>query len=138
MNTEQVYNIFPNKNDCLNFIEKIKWNDTPVCPYCESVKFTKMKVERRYHCSICNTSYSATVGTVFHNSKLDLQKWFISIKILTDNQFDISSRDLASRVRINKDTACRIKQVLIEGSYNQKQRRIIQAINQHLNQNYNE
>jgi transposase-like protein len=30
--------------------------------------------QQRYHCNNCNTSYSVTVGTIFHDTKLDLQK----------------------------------------------------------------
>jgi transposase-like protein len=65
-----------------------------------------MKKEYRYHCNSCNTSFSVTVGTVFHKTKVDYQKWFLAILLMLNAKKRISARQLASDVQVNKNTAC--------------------------------
>ncbi len=37
---------------------------------------------RPFQCQDCNKSFSVTVGTIFHNTKLDLRKWFWIISLM--------------------------------------------------------
>lgn len=108
MTLEDIYNQFPNKNVCVEYLEKLRWNNIPICPYCNSRHFTKLKKGNRYHCNTCNTSYSVTVNSVFHKTKIDFQKWFYSIHLIMNEESKISSRELAKKIYTTKDTAWRI------------------------------
>lgn len=105
MNIVQVYRQFPTQQDCIKHLEKVRWNDTPVCPYCKSTKQTPLPKEQRYHCNNCNTSYSVTVGTVFHKTKVDLQKWFLAISLVLNAKKGLSARQLGRDIEVTKDTA---------------------------------
>lgn len=59
-----------------------------------------MPYEYRYHCKHCRSSYSVTVRTLFHKSRVDLQKWFFAM-----NQSNASVRQLANEIGVTKDTA---------------------------------
>jgi len=90
--------------DCIKLLEKIRWNNIPTCPYCKSNNSTPMPKQNRHHCNNCNTSYSVTVGTFLHNTKLDLQKWFAAIRLI----YGINSmgvRLLSKEIKVNKNTA---------------------------------
>ena len=100
-----VYKSFPTKEDCIRYIEKIRWSNKPVCPHCGSHRISSMKREFRYHCNACNVSFSVTVKTLFHNTRIPLQKWFAAIEIFIQNEKIISVRKLAQALDINKDTA---------------------------------
>lgn len=104
MNLEKIYKKYPTHKDCIKKIELVKWNSIPICPYCKSNYITKLKLEDRYHCNTCNTSFSVIVGTIFHNTKLDLQKWFLAIYLILNDKKGISSRQLASELEVNKNT----------------------------------
>lgn len=95
-------------DDCFVYLEKIRWNGTPKCPYCESSNSTAIKKEKRYHCNICFNSYSVTVGTLFHKTHVDLQKWFLAISLVLNSQEGMSARQLAKEIGVNKNTACYI------------------------------
>lgn len=105
MNIVQVYRQFPAQQDCIKHLEKVRWNDIPVCPYCKSTKQTPLPKEQRYHCNNCNTSYSVTVGTVFHKTKVDLQKWFLAISLVLNAKKGLSARQLGRDIEVTKDTA---------------------------------
>lgn len=92
--------------DCLTYLEEIRWGGTPKCPYCGSSNSTAIKQERRYHCNNCFNSYSVTVGTLFHKSHIDLSKWFLAIELVVNSSTTITVRKLASQVGVNKNTAC--------------------------------
>ena len=42
MNIVTIYKIFPTERDCLKHIEKVRWNNTPKCPYCQSFNQTPL------------------------------------------------------------------------------------------------
>lgn len=91
--------------ECLVYLESIRWNGTPTCPYCGSIRATAYKNERRYRCNECFTSYSVTVGTLFHKTHVDLQKWFRAILLLRKLNPSISARKLAKEIQVNRATA---------------------------------
>ncbi|WP_031293680.1 transposase [Leptolyngbya sp. Heron Island J] len=91
--------------ECLTHLEKLRWNGTPVCPYCESNRSSPIKGEFRYHCNACFTSYSVTVKTMFHRTRLSLDKWFQAIYLISKSEEKISIRKLASAIQVNKNSA---------------------------------
>ncbi len=118
MNIIQIYKLFPTQIDCLNHLEKVRWNNIPVCPYCKSIKVSGLPKENRHHCNTCNTSFRVTVGTIFHKTKVDLQKWFLAISLVLNAKKGISSRQLSRDIEVNKDTAwfmiMRIRKAFVE------------------------
>jgi transposase-like protein len=91
--------------DCLALLEEIRWGGVPRCPYCESIKSRKLKNEQRYQCNECFTSYSVTVGTLFHKTRVDLEKWFLAIRLVLNPSPGISIRQLAKEIKVQKNTA---------------------------------
>jgi transposase-like protein len=118
MDIIKIYELFPNQQECLEYLEKTRWNDKPICPYCQSSNTTSMPKEFRHHCNTCNTSFSVTVRTIFHKTKLDLQKWFLAISLILNAKKDISARQLARDLNVDKNTAwymaMRIRRAMIE------------------------
>lgn len=105
MNIIEVYKQFPTQDDCLDYLEEKRWGGLPTCPYCRSHNSTPARKERRFHCNNCNTSYSVTVGTIFHKTKLDFQKWFLAISLILNAKKGMSARQLARDIDVNKNTA---------------------------------
>jgi len=118
MNIIQIYRQFPTNEDCLRYLEKVRWGKTPVCPYCRAAKSTPVDKELRHHCNNCNTSYSVTVNTIFHKTKADLQKWFLAISLILNAKKGISARQLARDIEVNKNTAwymgMRIREAMLQ------------------------
>jgi transposase-like protein len=107
------------KNDnYLARLEQIRWGKYPQCPYCQSTHSRRLKKERRYQCNECFTSYSVTVGTLFHKTHVDLEKWFLAIYLVLNPLERISVRQLAKKIGVNKNTAsymiARIRQAMTQ------------------------
>ncbi len=117
MTLKQTYNRFPTNEDCIKYLEGILWLNKPKCPYCKSEAKTDIPKESRYRCNTCNTSYSVTAKTMFHRTRLDLQKWFYAIQLILNSNDDYGVRQLGRDLQVTKDTASlvliRIKKAFI-------------------------
>ena len=104
-NIAEIYQQFPTHKDCIKYLEEIRWQGKPICPYCESDNSTPYRDNYRHHCNSCNTSYSVTVKTIFHKTKLDFQKWFIAIPFVLNSSKKVSAKQLAKEIHVTKNTS---------------------------------
>ena len=96
---------YNNKRKCIAYLEKHRWANAPICPYCNSTKSSTKPKEYRYTCLNCGRSYSVLVGTIFESTKLPLTKWFAAICLILNAKKGISSLQLARDIGVNKNTA---------------------------------
>ena len=103
---------------CVAYLEEIKWNNKPVCPYCSSTKTTNRNDPLRHKCNKCNRSFSVLIGTIMESTKLPLPKWFAAMCLILNAKKGISSLQLARDIGVNKNTAWylqkRIRQAMNE------------------------
>lgn len=105
MNIISTIQKFPDQAACIAYLEQKRWNGKPVCPYCNSDNTNHLVKENRHHCNGCRKSFSVTVGTIFHDSRLPLQKWFLAISLMLNAKKGISSRQLARDLDLPVKTA---------------------------------
>jgi transposase-like protein len=90
---------------CIAYLEKKRWSDMPICPYCGSNRSSKKTQELRHTCLSCGRSFSVLVGTIFEATKLPINKWFTAICLILQAKKGISSLQLARNLHVNKNTA---------------------------------
>lgn len=111
MNLIEVMVRFPDQEACIEHLEQIRWGDTPKCPHCESQEVYKRDHETetgrigRWNCQSCNATFKVTCGTVFHGTKVALQKWFVAIALIMNAKKSLSSHQLARDLSLNQKTA---------------------------------
>lgn len=128
MNINTIYKQFPTEADCTAYIEQIRWQNKPVCPYCKSENSTLLNKEGRHHCNNCNTTFSVMVNTIFHHTHLQLQKWFLAISIILNTAEGISTRQLARELEVNKNTAWYINMRIRHAMLEPEQRGLLEEI----------
>ena len=121
MNIPQIYKLFPTQEACIEHLETVRWNGVPLCPYCNSKNQSAMPKENRYHCNNCNTSFSVTVGTIFHKTRIDLQKWFLAVSLVLNAKKGYSARQLGRDIDVTKDTAWRVFMQIRKALVDQKE-----------------
>lgn len=114
MNLIEVMARFPTQEACIEHLERIRWRGTPVCPHCESTDVAhknetqeKGEVGRtgRYNCHTCRATFKVTQGTVFHGTKIPLQKWVLAISLVLNAKKSLSSHQLSRDLDLNQKTA---------------------------------
>lgn len=128
MNIVEIFKAFPNQKSCIKHLESVRWPNKPTCPYCASDNSTPKPKELRHFCNNCKTSFSVTVGTIFHHTHLPIQKWFLAVMLILNAKKGISSRQLSRDLKINKDTAWRISMKIREAMYQKWQRDLLTGI----------
>lgn len=127
-----LYKKFSHQSDCLAYIASIRWGNTPTCPKCGSPKHSPVKGKTAYRCNFCNRTFTATTNTVFHKSKVDLQKWFYSIIVELNPLRKMTARGLAEKISVTKDTAWAIQRKIKNALITAPQ--LILEIDRNLNQ----
>lgn len=117
-----------NEETCLRHLERVRWRDGVVCPYCRSKNNRFIQKESRFFCYNCRTSFSITVGTLFHHTHLPLQKWFLAIALILNAPKGISVLQLSRDLNVNKNTAWRMDMQIREAMKQIEQRELLTGI----------
>lgn len=128
MNIIEVFRKFPTEADCISYLEMVRWQGTPLCPYCHSDHTTPLAAEQRHHCNNCNTTFSVTVNTIFHHTHLPLQKWFLAVSLILNAKKGISARQLGRDLEVNKNTAWFLAMRIRRAMAEPEQRNLLQGL----------
>lgn len=106
-----LYKRFPTHDHAATHLERVRWPEGPICPYCGSAKASakneaagKTLAARRWQCQACKKSYSVTVNTIFHNSHIDLQRWFLLIALMLNAKKGLSAMQVARDLDMRRAT----------------------------------
>ena len=132
MNLIEVARRFKDKQSCLDHLEKMRWPNGVCCLRCgitgngengrECIsKFTTEETERTryskrkdrvvtvkvpsrslYECKACGYQFSATTGTLFHDSHLPLEKWFMAVALIMNAKKGVSALQVGRDLGIDQ------------------------------------
>jgi len=96
---------FQTEQDCLIYLQKLKWPNGFICPQCGQDHAHFIQVRQLYQCSACQHQTSLKAGTLFHRSHLPLRKWFWGIYFIGSDKGGISAMRLSKLIEVNWRTA---------------------------------
>jgi len=103
----EIYRRFPTKEAAVAHLEQVRWPHGPECPLCGATT-TARHAENgradRWQCWTCHKSFSATVGTIFHNSHVDLQRWFLLIALMLNAKKGLPATQAARDLEMRRPT----------------------------------
>ena len=127
MNLIEVTRKFNNKEACLEYLAAMRWPDGIItCEKCgvegkEFRKFTTNATTRTrfskkaqkvvtvsvpsrslYECKGCGYQFAATTGTVFHDSHLSLEKWFMAVALILEGKKGVSALQVGRNLGISE------------------------------------
>lgn len=105
LNLIEFYNKFSTEQACLDYLEHARWGNTPKCTHCDSEKVYKFKSGKLWKCGTCRKQFTVKIGTIFSDSKIPLQKWFLAIFLASSLKKGISSIQLSKALGITQKTA---------------------------------
>ena len=112
-------NEFNDEEACRKHFEQVRFAKGDFCPHCKHDKIMRFADGKRYRCHSCRKDFTIKTGTLFGESKIPLQKWFIAIYLLTTSKKGISSVYLAEQVGVTQKTAwfmdMRIREAMKQG-----------------------
>ncbi len=112
---EQFINISTFSNDdARKYLESIRWTNGRVCPHCRSKESYKLTAKENskspvrdgvYKCKKCRKQFTVTVGTIFSDSHIPLNKWLIAVYLIASSKKGISANQLHRMLDITYKSA---------------------------------
>src|SRR6202790_256990 len=114
MNLIEIHKTFKTDDECTEHLAKLRWPDGIRCVTCGADKVkqysspTKKQPGRKvYQCQepTCKEQFTATSGTIFHDTHLPLTKWFMALSLIVDAKKGISAKQLQRHLNTGYKTA---------------------------------
>ncbi|MEX0611930.1 MAG: IS1595 family transposase [Pirellulales bacterium] len=99
---------FSDPDVCHTFMVKSKWPDGKItCPKCGGQHIGEIKSRRMFQCKAkeCRKQFSGKVGTIFEDSPLGLDKWFVAVWMIGNCKNGASSCELARAIGVTQKSA---------------------------------
>lgn len=101
--------VFHDAEKAREYLESLHWPDGAECPRCESMRVTKVGGTTArpglYMCNDCRRQFTVTVGTIFEDSKIPLNKWLLAYRLLNGGKKGHSANELSRMLGITYKSA---------------------------------
>ena len=94
---------FPNEQKCIDHLEAIRWGGIVVSPFAPASKVYKC-AGNKYKCKNTGKYFNVKTGSIFDDSKVPLQKWFMAIYLIANHKKGISSHQIARDLKVTQKT----------------------------------
>ena len=112
MNLISVHQQFKTEEEALDYLVTARWPQGVRCVACDhdkvyaiSTKGKTGKPCRLFECAKCGHHFSATTGTLFHDSHLPLQKWFMAMALMCEAKKGVSALQVSRHLGVQYKTA---------------------------------
>jgi transposase-like protein len=95
---------FPTEQICISHLETLRWNSNVISPFDANSKIYKC-AGNKYKCKNSGKYFNVLTGTIFENTKIPLQTWFLAIYLFTVHNKGISSYTLATELNITQKSS---------------------------------
>ncbi len=90
---------------CRAAIENLRWPGGVRCPACHSEKISRIVARNQFDCDSCRYQFSATAGTIFHDTHLPLNKWFLATYLLCESKKGMAALQLQRMLKTTYRTS---------------------------------
>ncbi|KGO78810.1 transposase [Flavobacterium beibuense F44-8] len=95
---------FSTEDKCMEYLELIRWGNNPISPFDATSTVYKCK-GYKYKCKNTGKYFNVKTGTMYDNTKMPLQKWFLAVWLVTAHKKGISSMQLGRDLDITQKSA---------------------------------
>ena len=91
-------------------LESVRWPDGPICPHCGVIN-NAHRIEGKsarpglWFCADCRKQFTVTVGTLFEDSKVPLNKWLLAVHFMSASKKGMSAHQLHRMLGVTYKTA---------------------------------
>ena len=90
---------FPTDEDCLDYLEWLRWPGGFVCPRCGHQGGWRL-ADGRYWCAGCDARSSVTAGTIFDRTRTPLTVWFMATWMFATQKDGVSASHVQRALEI--------------------------------------
>lgn len=124
MNLVKLVDQFHSEDACRAYLEDLRWPNGMACLRCGSTSVSRIQTRNQLDCNSCRYRFSATTGTIFHDTHLPLWKWLLATYTMLESKKGVSANQIKRELSISYKTAwylChRIRDAMTQAQANAK------------------
>ena len=94
MTLVDVINLFDIDERCRELLVRLRWPNGVECTRCKMPAVELATAKQLFYCKECDYQFTVTAGTIFNDSHLPLQKWFLATLLLCEAKKGMSALQL--------------------------------------------
>lgn len=96
---------FHSEDACRTYLEDIRWPDGLACLRCGSISISRISTRGQFDCNSCRYRFSVTSGSIFHDTRLPLWKWFLAVYTIIESKKGVSANQIKRELGVSYKTA---------------------------------
>ena len=105
MNIMKLVEQYNSDDACREVLTKLHWPDGVTCPRCSGKSIRNSYTRDQFDCADCGYQFSVITGTIFKDTHLSLQKWFVAIYLMVESKKGISANQMKRTLNVSYKTA---------------------------------
>lgn len=105
MNLVKLIGDFGSEDKCRDYLTDLRWPNGVECPRCKGMGVSRIAERHQFDCNACRYQFSATCGTIFHDTHLPLWKWFLAVYLMVESKKGMSANQIKRTLEISYKTA---------------------------------
>ena len=90
---------------CRELLKRLRWPFGVRCLRCKSHAVFELATQKKFECSECHYQFSITTQTIFHDTHLPLETWFLAVLLLLEARKRMSAKQVQRTLRVSYKTA---------------------------------
>ena len=104
MDFEEFSRIYPDKETCYQFLADLKWKNGYACRKCKHIQFYPGHTPYSRRCSKCGYEESVTSYSIFHNTRIPINKAFYMVYLIYTTKGNASSHKISEVLDMRQST----------------------------------
>jgi transposase-like protein len=105
MTLVDVINLFDTDEKCRELLVRLRWPIAPECIRCKGPVVELETAKQLFYCKACDYQFTVTAATIFNDSHLPLQKWFLATLLLCEAKKGMSANQIKRTLGVSYKTA---------------------------------
>jgi transposase-like protein len=94
MTLGDVNRLYSTDDRCRDLLKRLRWPNGVECLRCKSAKVFEIATQKKFECGECGYQFSVTTQTIFHDTHLPLETWFLAVLLLCEAKKGMSAHQL--------------------------------------------
>ncbi len=105
MTITDVFQLYSTDEQCRELLKRLRWPNGIECPRCKSKSVSNISTQKKFECVECEYQFSVLSNTIFHDTHLALDKWFLATYLICESRKGHSANQLKRELGISYKTA---------------------------------
>lgn len=105
MTLKDLTQMFSTDEQCRNMLKRLRWPAGVECVRCKSRHVFEVATQKKFECVECGYQFSVLTQTIFHDTHLPLETWFMAVLLLVEARKGMSANQVKRTLGVSYKTA---------------------------------